>query len=245
MTIWTFNGNPNGNLVATPGDTGFDILSGPPYNYFVCQGGSVWGASNFSGGPSGAWAGVVTGSVSPAAGPGTVAWVVPNLANLYTYVEAGVVAVANVKDLAPGQADRFSQAMVDTVAKIRGMIGGVPGYVVSATANSIPPELMDHCVKLILLAMQGAYPALGLTEDQKKAFEDSRKVIDSIKPDARGWCWFKPSMPPDPATGSQQGSPAARTVRHTPRSMTARSLSGLTLGVGRGDCGWEDGGQLQ
>lgn len=58
MTRYTFHGDPNGNLNGVQGDQGFDIDTNPN-NYFVCDAGSVWIAFNESGGPSGAWSGVV------------------------------------------------------------------------------------------------------------------------------------------------------------------------------------------
>ena len=60
MNVYQVNGNPNGNLNAGSGDQAFDHLSGPPYNYIVCQGGTVWNAFNVSGSPSGAWVGVIS-----------------------------------------------------------------------------------------------------------------------------------------------------------------------------------------
>ena len=59
MTTYQFHGNPNGNLIASLGDNGFDIDTSPN-NYFVCEGGNTWAAFNLSGSPSGAWGGVVT-----------------------------------------------------------------------------------------------------------------------------------------------------------------------------------------
>lgn len=59
MTRYTFHGDPNGNLVGVQGDQGFDVDTSPN-NYFLCDGGTVWFATNISGGDSGAWGGVVS-----------------------------------------------------------------------------------------------------------------------------------------------------------------------------------------
>lgn len=160
-----------------------------------------------------------------------VPWIVPQMINLAVYCEYGKLVVINKQDLAAGQADRFTQAMVDVTATIRSRIQSVPGFVVSATANSIPGELMSQACQLILVMMQAAYPALGLTKDQVELFSQAQKFIDSIKADGD----YRPTMPPDPMSVSIQGVPSAIVVRSSPRAITARSMAGISLGMGAGD----------
>ena len=68
MTIYQFNGDPNGVLTGSTGDYGFDISTGNPgggipSNFFVCNGGTLWSAFNESGAPSGSWVGLVSAQV--------------------------------------------------------------------------------------------------------------------------------------------------------------------------------------
>lgn len=161
-----------------------------------------------------------------------VPWIVPSIVNCATYCEYGKLLVVNKQDLAPGQADRFTQAMVDVCGLIRSRIQSVPGFVVSATANSIPPELVPEAVQLIMVAMQAAYPALGLTKDQVELFSQAQKRINAIG--SKG-DMYRPTMPPDPMSASVQGFPPANVVRRTRRAITARSMSGISVGVGPGD----------
>lgn len=165
-----------------------------------------------------------------------IPWTVPALLNLATYIEQGVLEVANTKDLASGQSDRFTQAAIDVTAMVRSRIQSVPGYVVSATYDnsgkigSVPPELMTYTCQLILLAMQAAYPGLGLSKEQQEQFRKAQDFIDGIKTG----CDYRPTLPPDPmATSVQQSAPVV-VVRVNPRAVTGRSMSGISLGMGAG-----------
>lgn len=162
-------------------------------------------------------------------------WTTITLLNLATYIEQGVLNVANTSDLAPGQADRFTTAMNDVTAEIRDKLEGIQGVVISGTANSIPAGLKGRACQLILVAMQAAYPGLGLTKDQLEQFRDAQKFVDTLGTKDNN---YRPGLPPDPQVNNVQTSPKAAVIRSTPRAITEGSMSGLTLGVGRGarDC---------
>ena len=122
MTVYQFKGNPNANLSGTIGDTGFDINSGPPYNYFVCNGGTSWTAYNVSGLPSGAWVGVYT--VTSGTNPNAYNWAV--MPNGYTF------AIQNIK----------SVSVLGNSVHLEGVDGNVvdyyamnPGYAASLVAS--------------------------------------------------------------------------------------------------------------
>jgi hypothetical protein len=223
------HGNPNGALAGSIGQVYSDVDTTNLWKNV--DGVTEWVGLFVPVGPGAAFSGLVsTPAATPVSTTGAVAWVVPVLANLQIYVEQGVLAVANTKDLAAGQTDRFTQACVDVVNDIRQAIQSYPGFVVSATANSIPPSLLGKACQMILCAMQGAYPALGLSNDQQKSFQKAYDVLELIR-DGK----YRPEMPADPVGSYAQGHPKVVIVRSTPRGSTARSLSGLEVGVGRGD----------
>jgi hypothetical protein len=226
MTLYTFHGSPIGTLSANPFDEGLDVDTG---NFFVCTGGTAWNEVLSSPTQSAAWGGLVSTTALPVQiGTGTVPWVTLTVANLNTYLEASVLSVLQTKDLAAGQTDRFTQAMLDVTAKIRARIQSVPGCVVSATVNSVPPELVDVAVKLILLAIQAAYPALGLTKDQLTDFNKAWKELDTLQSkDGKQPPILSVSMPPDPLVNTVQGVPRPAVIHSTRRQYQAHTLRGI------------------
>ena len=222
------HGNPNGALRGYVGQTYVDVDTS---NYFVNMDGALmWNQLVQMSGPSAAFNGIVLSSTFAALqAPAT--WAVPTLLNLANYVQWGMLKPANSADLMPGQGDRFTQAMLDVTAKVRAKIGACTGFVVSATANSVPSELMSDVCWCIIGAIQSAYPGLGLSEDQKKQVSESWKVINEIKSGGD----YRPSMPTDPSVGTVQNQPMAAVVRHVRRSVSERGLAGITSGYGRGD----------
>ena len=222
------HGSPNGALQGYVGQTYVDVDTG---NYFVNMDGNLlWNCLVQLAGVSGVFGGLVSSPTFPTV-PATNTWSVPTLYNLVTYVEWGLISKANSADLMPGQGDRFTQAMLDVTAKVRQRIGSCHGFVVSATANSVPSDLMSDVCWCIIGAMQSAYPGLGLTEDQKAQVKSSWAVINGIKPGGD----YRPQMPTDPIAGTVQGQPAPTVTRKIKRSVDEKSLHGITVGYGRGD----------
>ena len=222
------HGSPNGALQGYVGQTYVDVDTG---NYFVNMDGNLsWNCLVQLAGVSGAFGGLVSAPTFPTV-PATNTWSVPTLYNLVTYVEWGLLSKANSADLMPGQGDRFTQAMLDVTAKVRQKIGSCHGFVVSATANSVPSDLMSDVCWCIIGAMQSAYPGLGLTDDQKKQVSASWDTIKAIKPGGD----YRPQMPADPTSSNVQGQPAPTVTRHIKRSVSEKSLHGITVGYGRGD----------
>ncbi len=146
---------------------------------------------------------------------------------LGSYLEAALVAKLDTKDLLPQQLDRFTQAMTDVTNEFRGRLQAPPRLmVVSATANSVPPELVGHVCRCILAAMQTSCPAIVLEKAQVDALRKSWEVFDVI---AKGN--FPITMPSDPAAGGQmQGQPAPATivcVDTSRRTVTMEKMRGL------------------
>ena len=106
---------------------------------------------------------------------------------LGSYLEAGLVSQLNTKDLLAGQSDRFTQSMVDVTNRFRGAIQAPPRMMtVSATANSVPPEVVGDVCRCILAAMQASCPAIVLEKDQVSALNKSWKLIEPDGPIAKG-----------------------------------------------------------
>ena len=221
------HGNPNGALQGYVGQTYVDVDTS---NYFVNMDGNLsWNCLVQLAGVSGAFGGLVSSPTFPTV-PAVNTWSVPTLYNLVTYVEWGLISKANSADLMPGQGDRFTQAMLDVTGKVRQKIG-VCKFAVSATANSVPSDLMSDVCWCIIGAMQSAYPGLALSEDQKKQVTASWAVINAIKPGGD----YRPPMPADPTASNVQGISPPTVVRRVKRSVDEKSLHGITVGYGRGD----------
>lgn len=151
------------------------------------------------------------------------AWTAPTLVNLRTYIQNAVLNVANTKDLTSGQADRFTQAMKDVTNEMRARMQSIPGTVISATVNSVPPSLMNAACMLILVAMQSSYPALGLSKDQITEFNKAWELLDEIRDGT-----LAIEIPIDPQTVDVQLRNAPVTiVRSTCRTITAESMKGI------------------
>lgn len=154
---------------------------------------------------------------------GTTTWVTIALADLASYLESGLLTPLNTKDLASGQTDRFTKAMTDVVAEVRATIqSSKQGFAVSATANSVPPELKRATCCQIILAMQAACPALVVEKDKRKILEDAVSAIEDVRKGD-----LRPSNPPDPQVSDVQGFPSAEVVRGREYSVTDCSMRGL------------------
>lgn len=149
-------------------------------------------------------------------------WIQIALADLNSYLEASLVVKLNSADLAPGQADRFTVAMEDVTNEFRARIGSFPGMVVSATANSVPPELKRHCCQLILLAMQYTCPGIVIEKELRTEFGKNWDVFKEIKKGE-----LRVSNPPDPQAVNQQIYAPATTIRTQHRQATAHKLRGV------------------
>jgi hypothetical protein len=150
-------------------------------------------------------------------------WITLAESDLNDYLVAPQAAALTSAALAAGQADPWTNIMTDVVNEIRSAIRGNPRNLVSMTALSIPPDLKRTAMALIVERIQGRIPQVQLTEDQRKAADIARHVIERIQ-DGK----VVITMPPDPLVpdDQQRGAPVA--VVHADRRLfSRRKLRGL------------------
>lgn len=75
------------------------------------------------------------------------------------------------------QFDRFAPSVI---ARIRSAVSS-GGGMVSATANTVPPECEDIAYWLIIERMLIAIPGLTLTDDQKTVLKDSKDFLELVR----------------------------------------------------------------
>lgn len=129
------------------------------------------------------------------------AWITIAVSDLNDYMVAAQVSALRTAALGSGQTDPFSRVMADIVERIRFKIQSCGANQLSATPQTIPPELKWAACYLILEAMQTRIPALKLTEDQKTQVDRAVTQLDRIAD-----CKDKVTQPDDPVTVAQTGS---------------------------------------
>lgn len=136
--------------------------------------------------------------------------------------------------------NNFGVVYNDVVAEIRTAIASNPANTLSATANSIPPELKRWVSLLVIEAMSPSFSnATPLTPPQIEQVKKANEVLDTIrnwKLEQRGMNGggFYISQPTNPESGtSQSARPTAQTVdisgdlNPSVRLYTRETLAGL------------------
>ena len=120
---------------------------------------------------------------------------------------------------AAGQRDPLPGLIAKRVAYVRGRVG--KRIRVSSVTGSVPPELADDTVALILERLQTRVPNLALTKDQVKLVEQAYTDLDKVESGA-----FSLTLPDD---GEFTGQSAVNVGvnRATPRQATKHSLRGF------------------
>lgn len=150
-------------------------------------------------------------------------WIVITVDDLNAYLVAAQVAALRTAALGSGQADPFTVALPDIAARIRTEIQGCRSNEVSATPNSIPPELKSYACHLMLEAMQTRIPGLHLTAEQKTQANEARKYLARIAS-----CEVPISQPGDPLIPADvQRGGTIQVATNTTRRATRDSLHGL------------------
>jgi hypothetical protein len=150
-----------------------------------------------------------------------VAWAIITTADLNHYLVAAQVTALRTAALGAGQTDPFNEVMPTVTARIRS-ICSTNGRVISATANSVPPEVKDIACYLILEELQTRLPGLKLTEEQVRQTENGRDYLKQI---ARGEAVI--SDPLDPITPPVQAGGAIKIITSRERIATRETLKGL------------------
>ena len=151
------------------------------------------------------------------------AWIIIAVADLDDYLVAAQMAALRNAALGGAQTDPFSRVMPDIIGRMRMKIASCEHNQLSATPNSIPPELKWAACYLIIEAMQTRLPGLKITEEQRTQIEDAKRQLDRIAD-----CKDEVTAPNDPLdpSGIQRGG-NIELVTKTPRTATNDSLNGL------------------
>lgn len=155
----------------------------------------------------------------------TRAWVTVDATDLDTYLTGLKTDALRTAALAEGQTDPFPEAMADVVNRMRNKIKSRLNNRVSATANSIPPELKTAACWLILEVMNarvGLSRSIALTEDQKALIKKYEKDLEDVVSGD-----FVISLPPDPEGSDIQTGGNARVITSSTRRVTQRTMNGL------------------
>lgn len=151
------------------------------------------------------------------------AWLTITPADLDAYLVGAQVAALRESALADGQADPFTVIAPDVIARIRNKVKSCQRNKLSATPNTVPPELKTQAVCLILVAMQTRLSiALRLTDEQKRQADRAEQELDQVM---RGDLVV--SLPDDPLDVEtvQQGGPIQLVTAGN--RLSGSSLNGL------------------
>jgi hypothetical protein len=152
-----------------------------------------------------------------------VTWIVITANDLNGYLVAAQVAALRTAATAVGQTDRFAEVMPDVVKRIRKKIESCTRNQLSATPNSVPPELKTAACILTIQAMQAGIPGLKLTDEQRTMIETAESDLRDIAA-----CKMVVSQPTDPLVPSEaQTSGTIQMVNKPTRHATRTKLAGL------------------
>ncbi len=151
------------------------------------------------------------------------AWITLTSDDLAAYLVGAQVAALRSANLAPGEVDPFTAIAPNVIARIRNKVKSCPRNRLSATPDSIPPELKGQTIALLLTELQTRLSlALRLTPDQQDQARRAEKDLDQVmKGD------FVISLPDDPLDVEtvQFGGPIQLvTAAH---KVTARGLDAI------------------
>ena len=150
------------------------------------------------------------------------AWVVIAQTDLNDYLVSAQVDALAAAALAPGQTNPFARVMPDVMARIRAAIAGCQRNRVSATANSVPPELKWAACLLTIEAMQTRVVGLVLTEEQKGMIRDAKDELKLIRE-----CESVVVTPTDPVVPDVQRGGNIVVVTSSENEATPQQTSGL------------------
>ena len=150
------------------------------------------------------------------------AWVTIDSGDLADYSVGEKVTALITQALDVGQTDPSARVIPDVIAIARGYLAAQGRNVLSATANSIPPEAKTHVCWIAVEALQARLPGLMLTDEEKR-------MID------RAWEWLRDvakgviaiSTPDDPIVPDVQAPSPIVVVDSPVRVMSRDKLAGL------------------
>ena len=162
---------------------------------------------------------------------GNTNWVTPTVSDLNDYLAGPYATAVQNAALAAGQANPFADIMTNVVLKIRtairgGSVKNVNAIQVSLTPNTIPPDMLDDAMALIVERMQGRLRNAGIklgAEAIEKAADVARRNIERVQAGIA-----TVTMPTDPLVpDDQERGGATQIVRANRRLFNRRTLRGL------------------
>lgn len=151
------------------------------------------------------------------------AWIPITSADLAAYLVGAQVEALRSANLAEGQPDPFTAIAPNVIARVRNKVQSCPRNRLSATPETVPPELKGQTIALLLVELQTRLSlALRLTPDQQDQARRAEKDLDQVM---RGELVI--SLPDDPLDTEtvQHGGPI-QLVAAAP-AITSRSLDSL------------------
>ncbi|MCE0484231.1 MAG: hypothetical protein LV479_08345 [Methylacidiphilales bacterium] len=150
-------------------------------------------------------------------------WITLQSSDLNDYLVGPQASAVRTAALAAGQGDTWANVSTSIITFIRSKIRASLRNQVSATPNTIPPDLKDTAMALIVERLQTRIPQLKLSDDQVRNANNARKYLDQI---ANNEAVI--TAPPDPLIpdDQQRGTPIT-VVRSNPRELSRRTLRGL------------------
>lgn len=149
-------------------------------------------------------------------------WISIASADVNDYLNGPQISALRSVALAGGQADPFTNIMGAVIDRIRNKLK--PRFQVSATAQTVPPELKQIACLLIIEQMSARLPQLKLTDDQKTLIKDAKDELKLIDQNEGSVTITAPS---DAAAQDYQESTKVQVVTQTTRVATRDTLKGL------------------
>jgi hypothetical protein len=155
------------------------------------------------------------------------AWKAIEKDDLKPFLVAAQVEALDTSALGAWQGPRFEEAMPRVAARVRGKIAsarfnGKTTFRLSATTDSVPPELFMATCLLIVQALQPGL-SLPLTQDQKDQIASAEKDLDAVA--AGKFAVSEPDDPQDPSP--YQAGGFVQVVHANCRDATRDKMRGI------------------
>lgn len=131
-------------------------------------------------------------------------WIHLSTADIEDYLIAAQLQALRNQALGDTQDDPVTQATLDITQRVRAEVASCPRNRISATLESIPPELKVSAIALIIEAAQSRIPYFGMTEEQARNADNARALLERVA--AGTFAITQPSDPHDNSTLSSGGS---------------------------------------
>lgn len=149
------------------------------------------------------------------------AWITISVNDLYPLMVSEQLDALRSEELAPGQADPFTEIAPAVIAKVRSYIGSNRENLVDSDPAKIPAELkLDVCY--LVIAPMMIRLGLPLTSDQQKQVDLAHTTLIALRDKQ-----LLVSKPDSPVTPNVQQGGSVQVVHSAPRSATSDTLRNL------------------